>query len=168
MGAILQQHPRVSCVDTITVVVPLRLDFVAADLPGLDVERLCGAQAGEACVPGGRGAAVGLLLPGGCPMGACAAGPTLPAHCPQIPGEYSVSGAPCVVAPCSDCNKRYGCLSCARNICSVLGMILLYCQLSHTGHILPALLSYRTASEQHHAAIACNRWANASTQNLPA
>ena len=93
MRAILQQHPRVSCVVTITAVVPLRLQFVAADLPGLDVTKFCGAQAGEACVPGGRGAPVRLLLPGGCPMGACAAGPTLPARCPQIPGEYSVSGA---------------------------------------------------------------------------
>ena len=136
MGAILQQHPRVSCVDTITVVVPLRFDFVAADLPGLDVEPLCGAQAGEACVPGGRGAPIGLLLPGGCSMGACAAGSTLPTHCPQVSGEYSVSGAPCLVAPCLECNKRYGCLSCAISTCCVLGKVLLRSQLGHTGHHL--------------------------------
>ena len=100
------------------------------------LKTICGAQAGKACVHGGRGAPVRLLLPGGCSLGACASGPTLLAHCPQIPGEHSVSGAPCLVAPCPECNKRYGCLSCAISTCSVLGKVLLRSQLGHTGHIL--------------------------------
>ena len=168
MGAILQQHPRVSCVDTITVVVPLRFDFVAADLPGLDVEPLCGAQAGEACVPWRQGRpnrtpTAGRMLHGRLSCWVHTAH-SLPASFRRIqrlrcalPGRPLSGMQQEIWVPV----LRYKYLLCAWESSSSLSAWSYWSPFGHNS-------SHTVAAEQYHAAVACNRCTNASTESLPA